>query len=66
MSYESFQKKVNALIARVGGLTVNFSEDTEKGKYYANCSDGTTIIGNSAILKVTIKWGSGHVAAAVL
>lgn len=66
MSYESFKNKVNALIAKVDGLTVNFNEDPEKGKFFANCSDGTTIIGNSAILKVTIKWGSGHTAVAVI
>lgn len=62
MSYESFKNKVNALIARVGGLTVNFNEDPEKGKFFANCSDGTTIIGNSVNLKVTVRWGSGHTA----
>lgn len=66
MSYDAFKRKVNALIARVGGITVNFKEDPEKGKFFANCSDGTTIIGNSAILKVTIKWGSGHTATATI
>lgn len=60
MSYEVFQRKVNALIAKAGGgISVIFSTDDE-GKHYANCSDGTTIIGSNSCLKVTVRWGSGH------
>lgn len=67
MTYESFKAKVNALIKHTGQrISVRFSTDTEKGKHYANCSDGTTIIGCSAHLKVTVKWGSGHTAMATL
>ena len=67
MSYEVFQRKVNALIARVGGgVKVRFNNDTDKGKHYANCSDGTTIIGNESCLKVTVRWGSGHQAMATI
>lgn len=61
MSYEVFKRKVNALINKVGGgINVKFSTNPEKGKHYANCSDGTTIIGNEACLKVSVRWGSGH------
>ena len=58
MSYESFKAKVNALIRRSGQrVSVRFSTDEEKGKHYANCSDGTTIIGCPCSLKVTVKMG---------
>lgn len=61
MSYEVFKRKVNALIAKAGGgIKVRFSSDAEKGQHFARCSDGTTIIGNKACLKVTVRWGSGH------
>ncbi len=63
MSYEVFRRKVNALIAKAGGnIRVRFSSDTDKGRFYANCSDGTTIIGNPGRLKVTVRFGSGHQA----
>lgn len=49
MSYESFKAKVNALIRRSGsGVKVRFSTDEEKGKHFANCSDGTTMNGKKA------------------
>lgn len=67
MSYESFKRKVNALIESSGQkISVRFSTDTEMGKHYANCSDGTTIIGCPCSLKVTIKWGSGHTSMATI
>lgn len=65
MSYEAFEAKVNALIRRVGsGISVRFSNDIEKGKFYASCSDGTMIIGCACAMKVTVKWGSGHTSMA--
>lgn len=66
MSYEVFRRKVNALANRVGMRSVRFNNDTEKGKYFANFPDGTTIIGNSASLRVTVKFGSGHQAMAAI
>lgn len=67
MSYEVFRRKVNALIAKAGGgISVRFSTDTDKGKHYAYCSNGTTIIGNLSCLKVTVHWGSGHQAMATI
>jgi len=67
MSYEVFQHKVNALIARVGGgIKVRFNNDTDKGRFFANCSDGTTIIGRPSTLKVTVRYGSGHQAMATI
>ena len=65
MSFESFQKKVKNLIRKSGwDFFVDFS--SEDGRYYARISDGTMIIGNSDRLKVTVKWGTGHTAMAVL
>ena len=67
MSYEVFERKVNALIKKAGGkITVLFHNDTDKGKFFANCSDGTTIIGNPKSLKVTVRFGSGHQAMATI
>ena len=61
MSYEVFQRKVNALIAKTGdNISVRFSTDDESGKHYANFSDGTTIVGNRSCLRVSVIWGSGH------
>ena len=61
MSYDVFRRKVNALISRAGGgISVRFHNDAEKGKFFANCSYGTTIIGNPSSLKVTVRYGSGH------
>lgn len=65
MSYEAFKVKVNALIQRSGqSILVRFSTDEEQGKHYAICSDGTTIIGCSSSLRITVTWGSGHTSMA--
>lgn len=67
MSYEVFRRKVSALISRAGGgISVRFHNDADKGRFFANCSDGTTIIGNADCLKVTVRYGSGHQAMAVI
>lgn len=66
MSYEVFQKRINALLRRVkgGGITVQFSHSD--GKHFARFSDGTTIIGNAVTPKVMVNWGSGHAARATI
>lgn len=68
MSYEVFQKRVNALIRRMNGPkpTVSFHHDSEQGKHYADFSDGTTIIGNTIAKNVMVKWGSGHRATTTI
>ena len=67
MSYEVFRRRVNALIKRAGGgIAVRFFNDTDKGRFFANCSDGTTIVGNPSSLKITVLYGSGHQAMAVI
>lgn len=67
MSFDSFKQKVTALIHRAGGdIGVRFNNDTDKGRYFANCSDGTTIIGCPSSLKVTVRFGSGHQAMATI
>lgn len=65
MSYEVFKTKVRAIVRKAGGrISVGFHNDREKGRYFANCSDGTTIIGNSSSLKVSVRWGNGHAGVA--
>lgn len=68
MSYEVFQKRVNALVDRMKGSkpSVKFRHDPERGKHYANFSDGTTIIGNTVAKNVMVQWGSGHRATATI
>lgn len=67
MSYEVFRRRVNALVSRAGGdIRVRFSNDTDKGRFFANCSDGTTIIGCPSSLKVTVRYGSGHQSMAAI
>ena len=68
MSYETFQKRVNALVDRMNDSkpTVKFRHDAERGKHYANFSDGTTIIGNTIAKKVMVQWGSGHRSIATI
>lgn len=68
MSYEAFQKRVNALINRIKGPKpmVSFHHDPELGKHYANFSDGTTIAGNTVAKNVMVHWGSGHRAIATI
>lgn len=66
MSYEAFVAMVNALITRKKlNIKPRFYNDTEKGKYYANCGD-IKIIGIPSSMKVTVKWGSGHTAMAAI
>lgn len=65
MSFDRFQTKIGDLITRTDpGLSVDFQNDEEHGKYIARISDGTTIIGNPSGLKMTVRWGSGHSAMA--
>ena len=68
MSYEVFKKRVNALVNRMNGAkpVVSFRHDPERGKHYANFSDGTTIIGNTVAKNVMVQWGSGHRATAMI
>ena len=64
MSYERFKAHINGLIAKAGGsIAVRFNH-TDDGRHFANCSDGTVIIGNSRSLKLTVRYGSGHQAMA--
>ena len=63
MSYQLFKERVLALLKKSkSGLSVEFN--AEDGRFFANFSDGTTIIGNPISKKVMIRWGSGHKAQA--
>ena len=65
MQYEVFCDKVRALLSRSGAdIKVRFHNDSDEGRFFANCSDGTTIIGNPSSFKVTVRFGSGHQAMA--
>ena len=67
MSYEVFKRRVNALVRKAGGrIAVHFYYDRAKGRYFANCSDGTTIIGNPMSVRVSVRWGNGHASMATL
>jgi len=67
MKYEVFQQRIGDIIRRSGDdISVSFSNEAECGRYYACCSDGTTIIGRPNSLKITVKWGSGHEAMAMI
>ena len=67
MSYEMFQSKIHSLINKAGGgISVEFSSDADTGRHFANCSDGTTIIGNQACMRVEVRWGSGHKSLATV
>lgn len=67
MEYRVFRKKVNELIRKAGGgISVRFSTDNEKGKHVAQCSDGTVIMANNQTLGISVRWGSGHQAVAVV
>lgn len=57
MAYGVFREKVNALITRVGGISVRFYHDEDEGRYFAYCSEGVTIVGNSISKRVLVKWG---------
>lgn len=59
MSYEVFKEKIGRL-AQKSGVGVVFNHDTYKGRFIARCSDGSTIIGNSTCLKVTVKDFAGR------
>ena len=68
MPYEVFQQRVNRLVSGMKGVKpkVNFRHDAERGKHYANFSDGTTIVGNTVAKKVMVRWGSGHQSIAAI
>ena len=64
MTFEAFRNKVFALIRKSGEespVVFRVYDD----KYYAEIDD-VTIIGRSGSLKVTVRYGSGHQAMAVL
>lgn len=67
MSYEKFQQLIGSLVKKSrGGISVDFRR-TEEGKYVARVSDGTTITGNSASMRVTVRWGGrNHQGMAVI
>lgn len=64
MAYDVFIWRVNALVSKVGGLSVDFSR--EDGLHIARVSDGTVITGNAISGRISVQWGSGHSATAVI
>lgn len=65
MTFDKFMSTVLRIAQRVG-VSVDFSSDPDKGTHIARCSDGTVITGNPSSIQVTVMWGSGHTAMAVI
>lgn len=66
MSYEAFCKGTQALATDTNPI-IGTHNDTEKGKFIARYSDGTTIVGNPSSFKLTVRWNHNqHQARAVL
>lgn len=59
MSYDAFCSHVRGF-AKKAGHSVRFS--SENGKHIARLNGGVTITGNTLCRKLTVRWGSGHVA----
>ena len=65
MSYYDFKNHITNLIKTTGqNINVEFSTDKDKGIYIAVLSDGTVITVPFRGFKMTVRWGSGHVAMA--
>lgn len=64
MSYQNFVAKTTALAKREGYTVSHRQED---GRFFADFSDGTRIIGNSTALRVEVRFrGNQHHAYATL
>ena len=63
MPFEVFCNKVSEFARKSGTRAVFEHRD---GRHIARAADGTRIIGNTSSRKVTVFWGSGHMASAVL
>ncbi len=59
MSYETF---VNDVLAYAKKTNTRVVFDHKDGQYFARCSGGVTIRGNSVSKSVLVSWGSGHKA----
>lgn len=67
MSFLAFRRRVEKMVKRAGGgISVHYQADRDNGRHFANCSDGTRIIGSTSSFKVSVRWGSGHAAIAEL
>ncbi len=57
MTYDEFMDKIIRLVRKNGNaVDVRFRFDEEKVRYFADCSDGCTIIAHPSSCKVTIKY----------
>ena len=61
MPWDVFYKRMLS-IAEKSGISLLGTSCDDKGKYIARFSDDTVITGNSISLKLTVKFGSGHMA----
>lgn len=65
MAYDDFCSRIRALVRKSGELViVGFHH--EDGKHVAVCNNGTVITGNGFSRRITVRWGSGHVATATI
>lgn len=67
MKFEKFKSIVLKMIDKAnkngGSITADFKIDTENGRYVALTSDGVKFVGNNRTRKISVLWGSGHLAA---
>jgi hypothetical protein len=63
MSFASFKERILSFAEATGASVVFRHVD---GKHIAELSDGTTITGNTTARRVSVQWGSGHMAYAEL
>ncbi len=67
MSFNQFTSRVFAIAKRAGeNVDVRISRDDDKGRFIARFPDNTTIIAHESSARVTVKFGSGHVAMATI
>lgn len=65
MKFDDFCMRIRRMVKRAGcKADVKFCH--EDGKHIARFSDGVSIIGNTLSNRVSVRWGSGHTAMAVL
>jgi len=59
MAFESFKEKIERYLEPLGATA---KYEVNDNGYTAKCSNGVTFTGNSICKKLSVKWGSGHLA----
>lgn len=65
MAYDVFCDRIRDIVRKSREISiVGFRH--EDGKHIAVCTSGIIITGNGFSNKVTVRWGSGHMATAAI